>query len=164
MHWAGEPLFRPAPSLPPPTGSSSLRYFYTEVSVPGPGLPAFTTVAYLDDKPLFHYNSDQRRVLPGVPWLEEAVRRIPQFWDRQTQVFEGAEAKFRAGLESLQQTFNQSEGESRREKRGRGSALPAPSCPQEAGWEEPIVADGLVLAAASGSPHQSPATLASAAC
>nr|XP_056723025.1 class I histocompatibility antigen, F10 alpha chain-like [Euleptes europaea] len=92
------------------SSSHSLRYFYTGVSEPGPGLPWFTSVGYVDEQPFTYYDSDTKRYQPKVPWVEKAVKDDPQYWDWNSQNLQGWEAVFRANLETLRDRFNQSRG------------------------------------------------------
>ncbi|KAL0622771.1 HLA class I histocompatibility antigen, B alpha chain [Plecturocebus cupreus] len=56
-----------------PSGSQSMRYFYTVVSTPGPGEPSFISVGYVDDTQLMRFASDTAspREEPRVPWMEQ---------------------------------------------------------------------------------------------
>ncbi|XP_066473336.1 major histocompatibility complex class I-related gene protein-like [Tiliqua scincoides] len=92
------------------SASHSLRYLYTGVSEPGPGLPRFVGVGYVDGEQLRHYDSDTRRAVPAVPWIEQAGREDPQYWERQTDVLRGNEAVFRLGVQTLMERYNQSGG------------------------------------------------------
>uniref|UniRef100_A0A8C4YVC5 Ig-like domain-containing protein n=1 Tax=Gopherus evgoodei TaxID=1825980 RepID=A0A8C4YVC5_9SAUR len=70
-------------SLPADPGPHSLRYFYTAVSEPGPGLPQFTVVGYLDDQLFFHFDSEGKGAQPRAPWIQAEG---PEYWDRQTWI------------------------------------------------------------------------------
>ncbi|XP_074873770.1 class I histocompatibility antigen, F10 alpha chain-like [Carettochelys insculpta] len=90
-------------------GSHSLRYFYTGVSAPGPGVPGFISVGYVDGQLFDHYDSERRRMEPRTDWARE--RLDAQYWERETQTLQqGAEPSFRAGLETLRGRYNQSAG------------------------------------------------------
>uniref|UniRef100_A0A8C4YTS2 Ig-like domain-containing protein n=1 Tax=Gopherus evgoodei TaxID=1825980 RepID=A0A8C4YTS2_9SAUR len=86
----------------------SLRYFYTAVSEPGPGLPTFSIVGYVDDQLFVDYSSERRSAEPRAEWM--ARREGPQYWERQTQIAQGDQAGFRAGLDTLRGRYNQSGG------------------------------------------------------
>nr|XP_056723022.1 BOLA class I histocompatibility antigen, alpha chain BL3-7-like [Euleptes europaea] len=92
------------------SSSHSFRNFYTGVSEPGPGLPQFIAVGYVDEQPITRYDSDTKRKQPKVPWMEKAGKDDPQYWDTQSQILQGWEAGFRADLETLLDRFNQSRG------------------------------------------------------
>ncbi|XP_066471724.1 major histocompatibility complex class I-related gene protein-like isoform X2 [Tiliqua scincoides] len=92
------------------SASHSLRYLYTGVSEPGPGLPRFVGVGFVDGEQLQHYDSDTRRAVPAVPWMEKAGEEDPQYWERQTDVLRGNEAVFRLGVQTLMERYNQSGG------------------------------------------------------
>uniref|UniRef100_A0ACB8EG15 Uncharacterized protein n=1 Tax=Sphaerodactylus townsendi TaxID=933632 RepID=A0ACB8EG15_9SAUR len=87
-----------------------MRYFNMAVSQPGQGLPWFTIVGYVDDQLIAYYDSNTRRTVPGVPWMEKVVQYEPGYWDRQSQMFQGNEAVFRVDLETLRTRYNQSHG------------------------------------------------------
>uniref|UniRef100_A0A670HUI6 Reverse transcriptase domain-containing protein n=1 Tax=Podarcis muralis TaxID=64176 RepID=A0A670HUI6_PODMU len=110
------------------SSSHSMRNFYTGVSESGQGLPWFVAVGYLDDQPIYYYDSDTRREEPAVPWMEKVEEDYPKFWDRQTQILHGWEQTFRANVEIVSNLYNQSKGE----WRVQGVALsPAEASPSE---------------------------------
>ncbi|XP_050776241.1 major histocompatibility complex class I-related gene protein-like isoform X2 [Gopherus flavomarginatus] len=86
----------------------SLRYFYTAVSEPGPGLPQFITVGYVDDQLFGQYNSERRSAEPRAEWAKRNLDA--QYWERNTQIFQGAQPVFRANLDTARQRYNQSGG------------------------------------------------------
>ncbi|XP_032998399.1 uncharacterized protein LOC117042848 [Lacerta agilis] len=90
--------------------SHSLRYFYTAVSEPGQGLPQFITVGYVDDQQIDQYDSDTKEALPRVPWIRKVEKEDPQYWHRNTQIYQGNEPVFRVSLQNLRNRYNQSEG------------------------------------------------------
>ncbi|XP_077779495.1 major histocompatibility complex class I-related protein 1-like [Podarcis muralis] len=92
------------------SSSHSMRNFYTGVSESGQGLPWFVAVGYLDDQPIYYYDSDTRREEPAVPWMEKVEEDYPKFWDRQTQILHGWEQTFRANVEIVRNLYNQSKG------------------------------------------------------
>ncbi|XP_043393606.1 proline-rich receptor-like protein kinase PERK14 isoform X1 [Chelonia mydas] len=59
----------PAPNLPP-SGLHSRRVLNTVVSEPGPGLPWFSRVGYVDDQAIFVYASGMQRVEPRTDGAE----------------------------------------------------------------------------------------------
>uniref|UniRef100_A0A8C3FCI6 Ig-like domain-containing protein n=1 Tax=Chrysemys picta bellii TaxID=8478 RepID=A0A8C3FCI6_CHRPI len=77
----------------------SLRYFYTGVSEPGPGLPEFITVGSVDDQPIDHYDSERGSAVPRAEWM--ARNLDAQYWDQNTQISQGAQAVFRVDLNTL---------------------------------------------------------------
>uniref|UniRef100_A0A8C3P7Z7 Ig-like domain-containing protein n=1 Tax=Chrysemys picta bellii TaxID=8478 RepID=A0A8C3P7Z7_CHRPI len=50
-------------------------------SPPGPGLPWYSRVAYVDDQVIFNYTSGMQRVEPCTAWM--AQNEGPEFWDLQ---------------------------------------------------------------------------------
>ncbi|KAH1182994.1 hypothetical protein KIL84_004486 [Mauremys mutica] len=89
-------------------GPHALRYFYTAVSEPGPGLPPFITAGYVDDQLIIDYNSERGSAEPRAEWM--AQNEGPQYWQRETQTFQGSQAAFRAGVNILRGRYNQSGG------------------------------------------------------
>ncbi|XP_066471734.1 major histocompatibility complex class I-related gene protein-like isoform X2 [Tiliqua scincoides] len=92
------------------SASHSLRYFFTGVSEPGPGLPRFVVVGSVDGQLITHYDSDAKRTVPRAAWMEQAGREDPQYWEGQTQIYRGWEATFRVGVQNLMERYNQSGG------------------------------------------------------
>uniref|UniRef100_A0A8C3SQG5 Ig-like domain-containing protein n=1 Tax=Chelydra serpentina TaxID=8475 RepID=A0A8C3SQG5_CHESE len=73
-------LTAPSPNLPP-SGLHSRHLLHTVVSEPGPGLPWYSRVAYVDDQVIFDYTSEKQRVEPRTAWM--AQNEGPEFWDHQ---------------------------------------------------------------------------------
>ncbi|XP_029769768.1 major histocompatibility complex class I-related gene protein-like, partial [Terrapene carolina triunguis] len=90
----------------PGPGPHSLRYFYTAVSEPGPGLPQFIPVGYVDSQPIYHYDSETRRAESRAEWAKRSLDA--QYWDGISQTLQGWEATFRANLNIARQRYNQS--------------------------------------------------------
>ncbi|XP_039373774.1 major histocompatibility complex class I-related gene protein-like isoform X1 [Mauremys reevesii] len=86
----------------------ALRNFFWVVSEPGPGLPEFIAVGYVDGQLTVHYDSETRSAEPRVAWAERNLDA--QYWDGQTQVAQGWEALFQANLDTLRGRYNQSGG------------------------------------------------------
>eukprot|EP00076_Gallus_gallus_P036361 XP_025001899.1 MHC class I antigen YF5 isoform X4 [Gallus gallus] len=88
-------------------GSHSLRYFLTGMTDPGPGMPRFVAVGYVDDKIFGKYDSKSR-------WVHPIVEMLPQedqeHWDTQTQMAREGELEFSEGLHRLQVRYNRSGG------------------------------------------------------
>ncbi|NXC38615.1 HA1F protein, partial [Penelope pileata] len=89
-------------------GTHSLRYYYTGVTEPGPGLPRFVVVGYVDGEAAGYYNSDTEQTEPTAAWIEAKTDQL--FWYRQTQVAQVHEQRFHADLDTLQKRYNQSGG------------------------------------------------------
>ncbi|XP_063287546.1 H-2 class I histocompatibility antigen, Q9 alpha chain-like [Pelobates fuscus] len=87
--------------------SHSLQYYYTAVSVPGYGLPEFSVVGYVDGIQIDNYSSDTGRDVPVAQWLE---KEDPDYKERNTQIFKGAEAVFKHNVRTAMQRFNQTGG------------------------------------------------------
>ncbi|XP_049730438.1 major histocompatibility complex class I-related gene protein-like isoform X4 [Elephas maximus indicus] len=71
-----------------PRGTHSLRYHYLALSEPGPGLPQFLAVGYVDDQPFIRYDSRVGRAQSQAPWM---VLVDAQYWERETQKQRGWE-------------------------------------------------------------------------
>ncbi|XP_039374925.1 class I histocompatibility antigen, F10 alpha chain-like [Mauremys reevesii] len=89
-------------------GPHSLRYFYTAVSEPGPGLPQFTVVGYLDDQLFFHFDSEGKVAQPRAPWIQAEG---PEYWDRQTWIAKGWQEAFNGNVRIAMERYNQSGGQ-----------------------------------------------------
>ncbi|XP_070593223.1 class I histocompatibility antigen, F10 alpha chain-like [Erythrolamprus reginae] len=89
--------------------SHSLKYFFTSISEPSQGQPHYVTVGYVDDQVFSYYNSNSRRMKPGVSWMEKVGKEDPQYWEGETQRARDSEEIFRHHLEILRSRYNQSE-------------------------------------------------------
>ncbi|XP_072213839.1 class I histocompatibility antigen, F10 alpha chain-like [Excalfactoria chinensis] len=74
----------------------SLRYFDTAMADPGPGLPWFVIVGYVDGEIFVHYDSTTQRFVPRTEWMAANVDQ--QFWDGQTKIAQNNEQNNRARL------------------------------------------------------------------
>uniref|UniRef100_U3ITP1 Ig-like domain-containing protein n=1 Tax=Anas platyrhynchos platyrhynchos TaxID=8840 RepID=U3ITP1_ANAPP len=86
----------------------SLRYFYTAVSDPSPGVPQFVTVGSVDGEVFVRYDSETRKMEPRVDWIVANVDQ--QYWDRETETSRGNEQIFRVNLDTARERYNQSRG------------------------------------------------------
>ncbi|XP_066471738.1 major histocompatibility complex class I-related gene protein-like isoform X1 [Tiliqua scincoides] len=94
----------------PGASSHSARYFLTAVSEPGQGLPQFTVVAYADDQLIGYYDSNRRRIVSPVPWVQKIEKEDPQLWDMHTQRAQNEELYLGWHLADVQKLHNQSGG------------------------------------------------------
>ena len=99
-------LTAPTPSVP--AGSHSLRYFLTGMTDPGPGMPRFVIVGYVDDKIFGIYDSKSRTAQPIVEMLPQEDQ---EHWAAQTQKAQGGERDFDWFLSRLPERYNKSGGE-----------------------------------------------------
>ncbi|XP_078497684.1 H-2 class I histocompatibility antigen, Q10 alpha chain-like [Lissotriton helveticus] len=95
---------------PARAGSHSLRYFYSSLSGPLPGVPQFSTVGYVDDIPISGYTSESQREEPRAPWMERITAEDPQYWERNTERNRGAEQVFKADVRIVMERVNQTQG------------------------------------------------------
>nr|AIP84335.1 MHC class I antigen [Gallus gallus] len=86
----------------------TVRYIYTAMTDPGPGLPWFVIVGYVDGELFVHYNSTARRFVPRTEWM--AAKADQQYWDGQTQIGQRNEQVDRDDLGTLQRRYNQTGG------------------------------------------------------
>ncbi|CAM5072157.1 unnamed protein product [Eretmochelys imbricata] len=89
-------------------GLHTRRILNTVVSEPGPGLPWFSRVGYVDDQAIFVYTSGMQRVEPRPAWMAE--NEGPEFWDYRLFWSRRWEAWFNASLNTLAQLYNRTEG------------------------------------------------------
>ncbi|XP_074797749.1 H-2 class I histocompatibility antigen, Q9 alpha chain-like, partial [Natator depressus] len=86
----------------------SRRVLDTVVSEPGPGLPWYSRVVYVDDQVIYVYTSGMQRAEPRTAWMAE--NEGPEFWDERTWWAQRHQKWFKASLNTLGQLYNQSEG------------------------------------------------------
>uniref|UniRef100_A0A8C5Q5E7 Ig-like domain-containing protein n=1 Tax=Leptobrachium leishanense TaxID=445787 RepID=A0A8C5Q5E7_9ANUR len=86
----------------------SLQYYHTGVSVPGHGLPLFSSVGYVDGIEIVRYRSDVGRVVPVAPWMQKV--EDPDYWERNTQIGKSNEAAYKKGVKTLMNRYNQTGG------------------------------------------------------
>ncbi|XP_071197757.1 major histocompatibility complex class I-related gene protein-like isoform X2 [Salvelinus alpinus] len=90
-----------------PTANSaihSLKYFYTALPQPT-GLPEFSAVAYLDEEPIYSYDSSTKEVVARQEWVEGAVDR--DFWGKNTDILMETEKVFKDNINTARDRFNQ---------------------------------------------------------
>ncbi|KAG8520016.1 Class I histocompatibility antigen, Gogo-C*0101/C*0102 alpha chain [Galemys pyrenaicus] len=63
-------------------GTHSLRYYYLSLSEPGPGLPQFLAVGYVDDQPFIRFDSRVSEAKPQASWMAPVDT---QYWETETQ-------------------------------------------------------------------------------
>ncbi|CAM4307977.1 unnamed protein product [Lepidochelys kempii] len=89
-------------------GQHSLRVLDTVVSEPGPGLPWYSRVVYVDDQVTYVYTSGTQRAEPRPAWMAE--NEGPEFWDKRTWCAQRYQKWYNASLNTLGQLYNQNEG------------------------------------------------------
>ncbi|XP_012033745.3 H-2 class I histocompatibility antigen, Q10 alpha chain-like isoform X2 [Ovis aries] len=65
-----------------PRGTHSLRYHYLYLSEPGPSLPKFLAVGYVDDQPFIRYDSRVDKAEPQAPWITPMNAK---YWEKETK-------------------------------------------------------------------------------
>uniref|UniRef100_A0AAZ3RJW8 Ig-like domain-containing protein n=1 Tax=Oncorhynchus tshawytscha TaxID=74940 RepID=A0AAZ3RJW8_ONCTS len=86
---------------------SKLSYPFPEVflhSAPT-GLPEFSAVTYLDEEPIYFYDSSTKEVVARQEWVKEAVD--PDFWRRNTQILKETEKVLKNNIATARDRFNQ---------------------------------------------------------
>ncbi|NXF00060.1 HA1F protein, partial [Menura novaehollandiae] len=86
----------------------SLRYLRVAVSEPGPGLPQYVAVAFVDGIPFARYDSERGRMEPQTLWVAAGAK--PGYWDTETRINERYRHTDPKQLETLQFRYNQSGG------------------------------------------------------
>ncbi|XP_059205322.1 major histocompatibility complex class I-related gene protein-like [Centropristis striata] len=87
----------------------SLQYFST-ASSQVPNFPEFVGVGLVDEIEMVHYDSNSRKAEPKQDWMSEATAGDPQYWQRQTESFMGAQRNYKNNIEVVKQRFNQTGG------------------------------------------------------
>ncbi|OBS70677.1 hypothetical protein A6R68_00781, partial [Neotoma lepida] len=82
-------------------GIHSLRYFCLAVSDPGPGVPEFLAVGYVDSHPIT--NTTKK---PRAQWMAENL--APDHWETYTQLLRSWQQTFVVELKHLQTHYNHS--------------------------------------------------------
>ncbi|XP_059900021.1 major histocompatibility complex class I-related gene protein-like [Gadus macrocephalus] len=84
----------------------SLHYFYTGSS----GLttfPEFVSVAMVDGVQIDYYDSNTEREVLKQDWMELVTRDDPDYMERNTGSYQGAQQAFKANIGIAKQRFNQ---------------------------------------------------------
>ncbi|NXB40239.1 HA1F protein, partial [Eulacestoma nigropectus] len=75
---------------------------------PGPGVPQYVEIGYLDGIPFTRYNSERGRMEPLTRWMEAGAEQ--EYWDSTTQICEGNQHWAATNLNILRDRYNQSRG------------------------------------------------------
>uniref|UniRef100_A0A4W5R8A2 Ig-like domain-containing protein n=1 Tax=Hucho hucho TaxID=62062 RepID=A0A4W5R8A2_9TELE len=81
-----------------------LLYFYTALPQ-STGLPEFSAVTYLDEEPIYFYDSSSKEVVSRQEWVKGDVD--PDFWRRNTQILMATEKVFKVNIDTARDCFNQ---------------------------------------------------------
>nr|QSE03770.1 major histocompatibility complex y class I heavy chain [Gallus gallus] len=87
--------------------SHSLRYFVTGMTDPGPGMPRFVIVGYVDGDLFGKYDS---KIKSAQPIVEKLPQEDQEHWAAQTQKARGGERDFDWFLSRLPERYNKSKG------------------------------------------------------
>ncbi|NWU21307.1 HLAE protein, partial [Dyaphorophyia castanea] len=77
----------------------SLRYLHVAVSEPGPRVPKYTILGFVDGIPFVRYNSKRGRMEPLAPWMERGAEL--GYWDRETEISRRSQQVHAVNLETL---------------------------------------------------------------
>ncbi|XP_072213841.1 class I histocompatibility antigen, F10 alpha chain-like [Excalfactoria chinensis] len=77
---------------------------------PGPGLPWFVSVRYVDGETFVHYDSTARRFVPRTEWMKAAGAVDPEYWETNTRIAQSSEQNNRVSLVTVARRYNQSGG------------------------------------------------------
>ncbi|XP_057244306.1 H-2 class I histocompatibility antigen, Q9 alpha chain-like, partial [Malurus melanocephalus] len=86
----------------------SLCYRSVAVSEPGPGVPQFMVMGYLDGIPFERYDSERGRMEPLTPWMKNGPET--GYWDRVTEISKRNQLVDAENLETARGRYNQSGG------------------------------------------------------
>ncbi|KAG6921537.1 Major histocompatibility complex class I antigen BF2, partial [Chelydra serpentina] len=89
-------------------GLHSRRILDTMVAEPGPGLPWFSRVVYVDDQVILYYTSEMEKVEPRPVWM--AQNKDPEFWAEMTWWAQRHQKWYNESLNTLKQLYNRTEG------------------------------------------------------
>ncbi|KAF6081672.1 hypothetical protein HJG60_008713 [Phyllostomus discolor] len=88
-------------------GTHSLHYHYLTLSEPGPSLPRFLAVGYMDNQPFLQYDSRVGRAEPQAPWM---ASMDTQYWETETQKYRAWAEVQQVNLWNVMSFYNQSDG------------------------------------------------------
>ncbi|XDV33996.1 hypothetical protein PO909_004221 [Leuciscus waleckii] len=91
----------------PSTGTHSLKYFYTAVSGVN-DFPEYTAVGLVDEGQFMYFDSNGMKAVPKTEWIRQ--NEGADYWDRVTNIFQGAHQSFKNNIQILKERFNQSKG------------------------------------------------------
>ncbi|XP_074469565.1 major histocompatibility complex class I-related gene protein-like [Sebastes fasciatus] len=84
----------------------SMKYFYTG-STGVPNFPEFVGVGLVDEVEMVHYDSNTKRAEPKQDWMSNATEDYPQYWERNTGNFKGAQQDFKVSIDNVKKRLNQ---------------------------------------------------------
>ncbi|XP_072286903.1 major histocompatibility complex class I-related gene protein-like [Pyxicephalus adspersus] len=84
-----------------------LHYHRAVFFPPGPGLPAFSVVGYVDDQEIESYNSDVCQSVPKTEWMKKLG---PEYWERETKHNQIAEIACKQQLQAIKKQFTKTQG------------------------------------------------------
>ncbi|XP_070593235.1 major histocompatibility complex class I-related gene protein-like [Erythrolamprus reginae] len=90
--------------------SHTLFYKYLVVSEPNEGLPQFITAGYLDDQIFTYYDSQKKKKVPKVSWIEKVEKEDPDYWTEGSKVLKATQQVLEADLRNVQKRYKQNRG------------------------------------------------------
>ncbi|KAM3844409.1 major histocompatibility complex class I-related gene protein-like isoform 1-T1 [Vipera latastei] len=88
----------------------SLQYQYMVVSHPSEGLPTFVTVGYLDGQAITYYDSEKKKKVPKVSWMEQVEKEDANYWEEGSAILQATQRVFQVDLRNVQNRYKQKEG------------------------------------------------------
>ncbi|XP_036416371.1 H-2 class I histocompatibility antigen, Q9 alpha chain-like [Colossoma macropomum] len=92
-----------------PAASHSLRYFYIGVT-PEVNFPEFTVVGLVDGEQIVYYDSNVKEMIPKNEWIKEVDADEPDYWNTETQKFQGSQDVLTGNLATAMERFNHTGG------------------------------------------------------
>ncbi|XP_070702220.1 LOW QUALITY PROTEIN: major histocompatibility complex class I-related gene protein-like [Pempheris klunzingeri] len=87
----------------------SMKNFFTGSSGV-PNFPEFVAVGLVDDVQVVHYDSETKRIEPKQDWMSRVTEDDPQYWERETQIYQGNQQAFKVNIDTAMRRFNQTGG------------------------------------------------------
>lgn len=81
------------------------------MSQPGQGLPWFLALVVVDDVVVAAYTTEEKRILPRMPWIQTLEEDDPQLWRQETEAMSAWELELQWLLGNVRNAYNHSQGE-----------------------------------------------------
>ncbi|TSR04332.1 RLA class I histocompatibility antigen, alpha chain 11/11 [Bagarius yarrelli] len=86
----------------------TLQYLYTAVKEMN--APEFTAIGLVDGEQFMYYDSNSRKAMAKIAWLEKNEDELKQYWKDATPIYQGQENWFKDYVTTAMQSFNQTTG------------------------------------------------------